>query len=70
MFCVNPRQFPRDVILIEDGTHNCEAEEERPETSHGMSLDRLHSAHLVLTVLGIVGIAHEIRVDQDLRLAV
>ena len=47
-------------------THDGEAEDEGPHAGHGMALDRLPQAHLMLVVLATVGLGHEVRVDQDL----
>ena len=47
-------------------THNGEAEDEGPETSHRVEPHGLQDAHLMLAVLAIEGIGHKILVDQDL----
>lgn len=49
-------------------TYNSKTEDERPEASHGMGLDRLCNGHLVLAILSVEGIAHEVRVDQNFGL--
>lgn len=48
-----------------EGTHDGEGHGERPEASHGVTLERLPHAHLMLAVLAMDSIVHKIRVDQD-----
>ena len=53
---------------LEARTHNGEAHDEPPKASHGVAFDRLPHSHLMLAILAIKSTAHEIRVDQDLRM--
>jgi hypothetical protein len=50
-------------------THDSKTKDEGPEAGRGVQLDCLPNAHLVLAILRIVGIGHELCVDQDLRVA-
>lgn len=52
----------------EGTTYDGEAEDKRPEASHGVRLGRFPQAFLMLAVLAFEGIGHELFVGQDLRL--
>jgi hypothetical protein len=50
-------------------THNGEAEDESPETCHGVILDGLPESHIVLAFLSLKGIIHDVLLGQDLGVA-